>query len=428
MKIMVMKHLYQILCASIVAVSFACCSGEPTVVITKEFANKLKKYDKLGTFHEGLALAQRNRLWGYIDVEGNEVVPCIYRGTEYGNRGFDFSEGMAVVINKDGKYGFINRKGEVVVKPQFQQAASFSEGVAAVCSDGNLNFVGKDGKIVERLSNQYVWDFNVGRNLPRFKNGVCEVHVPAKEPSEGYAVDVVYIDMKGNRVQKPDEAEEAEKYVIYEEDGKLGYKDKVGNIVVPAKYSSLGKFSCGVALATLEYGERGHGADEWYSPGYVGIYGYVDLEGNETFTHADYDKIDSAHLKEMMPGQHPATQSDTRQYSAPNTSTPAGSASSNDALQEQLAEYLLHLEACHRQVDAYYHQFRRDLSTGQYSPFSPPQSYWDLSKACSALDIAASKASRAARQVGNAELAAECKKVQQWARGLDELAKGALMN
>ena len=96
-----MKHLCQLLCAGVVAVCFACCSGEPTVVITKEFANKLKKYDKLGTFHEGLALAQRNSLWGYIDTEGNEVVPCIYCGTEYGNRGFDFSEGMAVVINKD---------------------------------------------------------------------------------------------------------------------------------------------------------------------------------------------------------------------------------------------------------------------------------------------------------------------------------------
>lgn len=398
------------------------------MVITKEFANKLKKYDKLGTFHEGLALAQRNSLWGYIDTEGNEVVPCIYCGTEYGNRGFDFSEGMAVVINKDGKYGFINRKGEIVVKPQFQEAASFSEGVAAVFSDGNLNFVGKDGKIVERLSNKYVWDFNATRSLPRFKNGVCEVHVPAKEPSEGYSVDIVYIDKKGNEVQKPDVVNEPEEYVIYAEDGKVGYKDKVGNIVVPAKYSSLGKFSCGVALATLEYGERGRGAEEWYSDNYVGIYGYVDLEGNETFTHADYDKIDSARLRGNMPRKRSVVRSRASQGNAPSESSPAGRPQSNSTGQDRLAEYVMQLQECHRQVDGCYRQFRSDLSTGQFSPFSPPQSYWDLRKACSALEIAASKASRAAREAGNAELAAECSRVRQWAIGLSEQAQGALMN
>lgn len=423
-----MKHLCQLLCAGVVAVCFACCSGEPTVVITKEFANKLKKYDKLGTFHEGLALAQRNSLWGYIDAEGNEVVPCIYCGTEYGNRGFDFSEGMAVVINKDGKYGFINRKGEIVVKPQFQEAASFSEGVAAVFSDGNLNFVGKDGKIVERLSNKYVWDFNATRSLPRFKNGVCEVHVPAKEPSEGYSVDIVYIDKKGNEVQKPDVVNEPEGYVIYAEDGKVGYKDKVGNIVVPAKYSSLGKFSCGVALATLEYGERGRGAEEWYSDNYVGIYGYVDLEGNETFTHADYDKIDSARLRGNMPRKRSVVRSRASQGNAPSESSPVGRPQSNSTGQDRLAEYVMQLQECHRQVDGCYRQFRSDLSTGQFSPFSPPQSYWNLRKACSALEIAASKASRAAREAGNAELAAECSRVRQWAIGLSEQAQGALMN
>ena len=111
-------------------------TSEPTVVITEQLANKIRKYEKLSSFHEGLAAVQRNGLWGYIDTEGNEVIPCIYKGTEYGNYAFPFSEGMAVIIDKDGKYGYINKKGEMIVKPQFEEAGNFSEGVASVFSDG----------------------------------------------------------------------------------------------------------------------------------------------------------------------------------------------------------------------------------------------------------------------------------------------------
>lgn len=266
---------------------------EPMVVITEQFANKIRKYDKLGSFHEGLALAQRNGLWGYIDTKGNEVIPCIYKGTEDGNYGFDFSEGMAVVIDKNGKYGYINTKGEVVIKPQFQQAGSFSESVASVLSNGYLNFIDKNGKFIERLSNKFIWDFNLNRNLPQFKDGICEVHIPAKKISEGVMADVIYIDKKGNQVEKPKDKVKKELYVRYYEGDKVGYKDSIGNIIVQAKYTTLGDFSGGVAVATLEYGRRGRG---WYSDDYVGIYGYVDLNGNETFKGQDYSKIRQAEI------------------------------------------------------------------------------------------------------------------------------------
>ena len=136
--------------------------------------------------------------------------------------------------------------------------------------------------------------------MPQFKNGVCKVHIPAKEPSEGIIADIIYINKKGDEVGQPVDESPKELYVKYWEDDKVGYKDTIGNIIVPAKYSSLGKFSCGVAVATLEYGERGHGMEEWYSDDYIGIYGYVDLKGNETFTWQDYDKIKAAAMNAEM--------------------------------------------------------------------------------------------------------------------------------
>lgn len=271
--------------------------AEPIVILTKQFADKIRKYEKLGTFHDGLALVRRNGLWGYIDVEGNEVIPCIYKGTENGNYGFDFSEGMAVVIDRNGKYGYINTKGEIVIKPQFQQAGNFSESVASVYMDGKLNFIDREGNYIPELSNKFIWDFNANRNLPQFKNGVCEVHIPTKKPSEGVTGDIIYINKKGNQVKQPNEEVKKSLYVRYYEGDKVGYKDTLGHIIVKAKYTTLGDFSCGVAVATLEYGQRGHGMEEWYSDDYVGIYGYVDLKGNETFSPQDYAKIKQAELK-----------------------------------------------------------------------------------------------------------------------------------
>ena len=273
----------------------ASAKAEPTVVLTEEFARKIRKYEKLGSFHEGLALAQRNGLWGYIDTEGNEVIPCIYKGTEYGNYAFPFSEGLAAVRTKDGTYGFIDTKGKMVIKPQWEDVGSFSEGVASVYAKGQLNFIDRDGKLIPELSNKYIWDYNANRSLPQFKNGVCEVHVPAKEPSEGYESDLLYVDRQGNQVERPaDDPQKKELYVKYYEGDNVGYKDSLGNVIVPARYTTLGPFSCGVAVATLEHGERGRGMEEWYSDDYVGIYGYVDLHGNETFSRQDYERIEAA--------------------------------------------------------------------------------------------------------------------------------------
>ena len=44
---------------------------------------------------------------------------------------FDFSEGFGNVKN-DGKWGYIDKKGKVVIEPQFDDASDFSEGFAKV--------------------------------------------------------------------------------------------------------------------------------------------------------------------------------------------------------------------------------------------------------------------------------------------------------
>jgi hypothetical protein len=63
--------------------------------------------------------------WGFVDRSGIIVVPPVYDAAQ------DFSEGFAAVL-LGGKWGYINLRGEVVIPLQYRQAFSFSEGLSVV--------------------------------------------------------------------------------------------------------------------------------------------------------------------------------------------------------------------------------------------------------------------------------------------------------
>ena len=52
------------------------------------------------------------------------------------------------VITQDGKAGFIDKAGTMVIAPQFSEAWKFSEGLAAVKIDGKWGFIDKSGQMV----------------------------------------------------------------------------------------------------------------------------------------------------------------------------------------------------------------------------------------------------------------------------------------
>jgi hypothetical protein len=84
-------------------------------------------------FSEGLAAVVVDEKLGFIDKTGEMKIPPRFepRRGRHGERfGSSFSEGLAPVstemINRfQGTYGYINKKGEFVIKPQFQTAQAF---------------------------------------------------------------------------------------------------------------------------------------------------------------------------------------------------------------------------------------------------------------------------------------------------------------
>ena len=160
-----------------------------------------------------LAKVEKDGKWGFIDKNGKVVIE-----PQFDDAG-DFSEGFAQV-KKDGKYGFIDKSGKVVIEPQFDNVEYFIEGFAQVEKDGKYGFIDKNGKVIE----------------PQFDE--------VGSFSEGF--------------------------VCVEKDGKWGFIDKNGKVVIEPQYSSADGFSeqrrtplpshraCDVAVGDL----NGNGFDD----------------------------------------------------------------------------------------------------------------------------------------------------------------------
>lgn len=85
---------------------------------------------------EGLTLVGKKGKCGFIDAKGKEVIKAKYISAE------SFSEGVAVVQEKDGYYGYINKKGKWIIKPmRAEYCSSFHDGLARVCVNGKNGFI-----------------------------------------------------------------------------------------------------------------------------------------------------------------------------------------------------------------------------------------------------------------------------------------------
>jgi hypothetical protein len=115
------------------------------------------KFDSADEFSEGLAAVGIKEKTGYIDNTGNLVIPPRFLS------GYPFSSGMALVITgefiKDRyhmhKLGYINRSGKLVIKRKALDTKSlfviykdlyFSEGLVTIEKNGKFGFMDRTGK------------------------------------------------------------------------------------------------------------------------------------------------------------------------------------------------------------------------------------------------------------------------------------------
>ncbi len=122
------------------------------IVVETEYVN-FNKDNNGKVFYNDLDTVTRDNsnLWSAIDNKGRSTTGFISREPIVYN-------GEFAVVNVDGKYGYVNKQGNLIIKPIYDKAYGFAKGVsytALVCKDDVWFLIDTDGDRV----NQEVWEF-----------------------------------------------------------------------------------------------------------------------------------------------------------------------------------------------------------------------------------------------------------------------------
>ena len=197
-----------------------------------------------------LPLAAQGRLFpifengkaGYIDRTGKVIIKPTF------DEGGEFSEGLApVMVDKKqlnpsiavGKWGYIDQKGNWVIKPTFDYAETFSEGLGVVEIDGKNGYVNRSGTMV--IEPQF-------SSANAFHDGVARVY-----KAQNNVEACVFIDKTGKPLFRVEDAtsvydfSEGQAPVAYQDSKKYGYVNKEGAISILEGYSGTDPFYNGFA-------------------------------------------------------------------------------------------------------------------------------------------------------------------------------------
>lgn len=100
--------------------------GENGDQITDFVFEEIKLDDKGIAFRNGRAFAKINGSYMLIDANGKQVGKAVWDDVDA------FNSDMIAAVMKDGKWGFVDGDGKVVVEYQYEMAQSFANGMAAV--------------------------------------------------------------------------------------------------------------------------------------------------------------------------------------------------------------------------------------------------------------------------------------------------------
>lgn len=211
----------------------------------------------LTLFHDGLALVVAgdppNQEILFIDRQGKPVpIPDTdARGNRFVYRS-GFSDDLAV-IEQDGKFGYVNRKGKVVIKPQFTFARPFSEGMAVVMFPA-VGDNAETGAIID----------TTGKVLATLKEASTAMHVEDLDFHEGLRVLGMeakkdtwkwgFVGRDGKTVIEP-KFDSATRFgdglAAVQVGNKWGYIDRTGRVVIAPQFTEATAFSEKVARVRL---------------------------------------------------------------------------------------------------------------------------------------------------------------------------------
>jgi hypothetical protein len=271
--------------------------------------------DESGDFSQGFAWYKKDGDGGYFDKQGKKIEPEIENFAIM--QAFDFSENIVLVsstggygtdtyfINKDGSqyselpklsqsgdyrpfseglcgympmsgylWGFRNKVGDIVIKPEYMFVSAFRNGLSKVQKDASQQvvFINRDGECIfatqsknflkvgecyeERIwffdGNLYGYYDNAGRIViePMFKSASDFLFGYALVKKQNYEI----IDLSGKTIYNflvQDAFLAGDSVIAYKENGKWGYVDINGKIVQSPVYDRVSVISDGFATVKI---------------------------------------------------------------------------------------------------------------------------------------------------------------------------------
>lgn len=211
--------------------------------------------------------------WGYIDRSGNMVIQPKYDDAQ------DFQDNGLAIVGVKGKYGLIDAYDRFVVNPIYQFISPFSEHRATVINDEGFKMINEQGEVLTRRGYPYIAGLQEGRAM---------YYVTGNGSGDGANSRYGYLDSAGQEVI-PAQYEEANDFVdgkavvkindkhyalidldgrrlanypfayvgplgdgllAFQQDsnGKYGYINEQGSIIIPPTYTSAFPFHHGRAI------------------------------------------------------------------------------------------------------------------------------------------------------------------------------------
>ena len=199
--------------------------------------------------------AELDGKWGFVNRYGHLVIEPQYEAA------WDFTEGLARV-QVNGLRGFVDRTGKMVIEPKYHVAWAFNEGLAAVMVPksrfgGNVNkweweYLYRDGGTFKKVNGTWAGDWHEGKTRIKTHAG------------SGYAMNA-YESKAGRRYQfyrGPRDFHEGRAGVEAGR-GKYGYFNHSMRYVIPGRFDGIRDFSEGLAAVKVD--------KKW---------GYIDPFGN----------------------------------------------------------------------------------------------------------------------------------------------------
>ena len=160
----------------------------------QEYNHLFGEYEDVSSIGNGIAAVQQNGKWSLVNREGKDITGKTYEtvamdeklvvvrydrlfvndgsgyqmidsnGQTYGDTKYQavhiFNDSTYAAVMLNGKWGFVDSTGNMVIEPQYEDARSFSSGFAAVQKDGQWGFINLDGEMVIQPQFENAKDFN----------------------------------------------------------------------------------------------------------------------------------------------------------------------------------------------------------------------------------------------------------------------------